>query len=272
MDIGFIGLGSMGARLVTLMVDGGHHLTLWARRPESLEAFAGRTDTAASPAEAAAASELVGICVWDEHDVDEVLLGDSGVLAGLRRGGVVAIHSTISPDGCRRLQAEAASRGVGLLDAPVSFASRAPKVLVLVGGEADVLARCRTAFDAFGDPVIHLGPVGSGQIAKLVNNTLLAATVGLADDAIAFGRDLGLDEAALAAALAAGSSGGTWSSLHAHRPAAAANNSAPPGAGGRTNEWAKKDVGLALHLGTEAGVDPGREVLRLARRGVDVLS
>ncbi len=269
MDIGFIGLGSMGSRLVTLMIDGGHHLTLWARRPESLEAFAGRADTAASPADVAAASELVGICVWDEHDVDEVLLGRRGVFAGLRPGGVVAIHSTISPDGCRRLQAEAAAHGVGLLDAPVSFASRAPKVLVLVGGDADALGRCRDAFDSFGDPVVHLGPVGSGQIAKLVNNTLLAATIGLADDAIAFGQDLGLDDAALAAALAAGSSGGTWSSILAR---VRSGESASPSVTGRTNEWASKDVGLAHRLAAEAGIDPERDILRLGTRGVDRLS
>jgi 3-hydroxyisobutyrate dehydrogenase len=268
MDVGFIGLGNMGARLVTLMIDGGHHLTLWARRPESLDPFAGRSDAAGSPAEVAAASELVGVCVWDEHDVDEVLLGEQGVLAGLQPGGVVAIHSTISPGGCRRLEAEAASRGVGFLDAPVSFASRAPKVLVMVGGEADTLGRCQAAFDSFGDPVVHLGPVGSGQIAKLVNNTMLAASIGLGDDAVALGGDLGLDETALAAVLAAGSAGGTWSSILVRRR----GETDPEPIGGRTHEWASKDVGLARQLAAEAGVDPAREILRLGQRGVDVLN
>src|ERR1700736_4942304 len=73
MDIGFIGLGSMGARIATFMLDAGHHLTLWARRPVSLEPFAERSDIAISPLEVGKASQLVGICVWDEHDVDEVL-------------------------------------------------------------------------------------------------------------------------------------------------------------------------------------------------------
>jgi 3-hydroxyisobutyrate dehydrogenase len=264
-DIGFVGLGSMGSRIVTLMLDAGHHLTLWARRPASLEPFAGRVDVATSPAGVAEASELVGICVWDESGVDEIVLGDNGVLAGMQPGGLVAIHSTISPAACRRLHAVAADRGVGLVDAAVSVGSRVPKLLVLVGGEPEVAERCRGAFDSFGDPVAYLGSVGSGQIAKLVNNTLLAGTVGLADDAIALGRDLGLDESALAEALAVGSSGGTWSGLLARR------RSATDALPGRTNEWASKDVGLTQKLAAEAGIAPTREVFRLAGRGVDVL-
>lgn len=265
MNIGFIGLGSMGTRIVTLMLDAGHHVTLWARRPASLEPFAGRVDVATSPVGVGAASELVGICVWDESGVDEVVLGESGVLAGMRPGGLVAIHSTISPAACRRLHAAAVDRGVGLVDAAVSVGSRVPKLLVMVGGEPDVADRCRGAFESFGDPVAHLGPVGSGQIAKLVNNTLLAATVGLAEDAIALGHDLGLDEAALAEALAVGSSGGTWSGLLARR------GSATDALPGRTNEWASKDVGLTVKLAAEAEIAQTREVLRLAARGVDLL-
>ena len=264
-NIGFIGLGSMGTRIVTLMLDAGHHLTLWARRPASLEPFAGRVDVATSPAGVAEASELVGICVWDESGVDEVILGDSGVLAGMRPGGVVAIHSTISPAACRRLHAAAVDRGVGLVDAAVSVGANLPKLLVMVGGDPAVVEQCREAFESFGDPVAHLGPVGSGQIAKLVNNTLVAATVGLADDAIALGHDLGLDESALAEALAVGSSGGTWSGLLARRRSGEVRPRQ------FTYEWAAKDVGLALKLAAEAAIAQTREVLRLAARGVDLL-
>ena len=266
MDVGFIGLGNMGTRIVSQMLDAGHHLTLWARRSTSLEEFQGRADTAASPAEVGLASDVVGICVWDEHDVDEVLLGESGVLAGLRPGGIIAVHSTISPTACRRLQAEASERGVDLVDAPVSLGSSAPQLLVMVGGEPEVVDRCRGVFASFGDPVLHLGLIGSGQIAKLVNNTLLAATVGIADDAIGLGGELGLDEAALAAALSAGSSRGTWTGLLSMRRARTSPLS------GRTNEWAGKDVGLTLDIAGEAGCDLSRDVLRLAARGAEVLA
>ncbi len=254
----------MGSRIVTLMLDAGHHLTLWARRPASLDPFAGRVDVATSPAGVAEASELVGICVWDESGVNEVILGDGGVLASMRTGGVVAVHSTISPAACRRLHAEAADRGVGLVDAAVSVGANLPRLLVMVGGDPAVVAQSREAFESFGDPVAHLGPVGSGQIAKVVNNALVAATVGLADDAIALGHDLGLDESAFAEALAVGSAGGTWSGLIARRRSGEVRPKF-------TYEWAAKDVGLALELAAEAAIDPTPEVLRLALRGVEVL-
>jgi 3-hydroxyisobutyrate dehydrogenase-like beta-hydroxyacid dehydrogenase len=266
MEIGFIGLGSMGSRIVDLLIDGGHHLTLWARRPASLEPFAARARAVPSPKEVGRASDLVGICVWDEHDVDQVLLGDDGVLAGIRPDAVLAIHSTIPPAACRRLQEIAATRGAHLIDAPVSVGSSLPKVLMLVGGERDTVERCRAALESAADPLLHLGPIGSGQIAKLVNNTMLAATIGLGDDAIAFGADLGLDATALAAALAAGSCRGTWSSF-VHRPQPATADPATS----RTTEWARKDVSYALGLAADAGLDQERHVLRLARRGADVV-
>jgi 3-hydroxyisobutyrate dehydrogenase len=265
MDIGFIGVGSMGTRIVTLMLEAGHHLTLWGRRTASLEPFAGRTDMARSPAEVGDAAELVGVCVWDEHDVDEVLLGEKGVFAGMRPGGIVAVHSTISPAACRRLHTEAIGRRLELVDAPVSIGANQPKLLVMVGGETTVVEQCREALDSFGDPVLHLGPIGSGQIGKLVNNTLLAATVGLADDAVSMGAALGLRAEVLFAALSAGSSGGTWSALLMTRLRAG------PASAGRTHEWARKDVGIAAALAAAADLDPGRDVLRLANRGVDAL-
>ena len=266
MEIGFIGLGSMGSRIVDLLIDGGHELTLWARRPVSLEPYAGRARSVASPKEVGRASDLVGICVWDEHDVEEVLLGEDGVLAGVRPEAVIAIHSTIPPAACQRLQQTAATSGARLIDAPVSVGSSLPKLLMMVGGERDAVERCRPALESAADPLLHLGPVGSGQIAKLVNNTMLVATIGLGEDAIAFGADLGLDAAALAAALAAGSCRGTWSTF-VNRPRPEPGDQSAS----RTTEWAQKDVSYALGLAAQASLDQERHVLRLARRGVEVV-
>jgi 3-hydroxyisobutyrate dehydrogenase-like beta-hydroxyacid dehydrogenase len=266
MEIGFIGLGSMGSRIVDLLVDGGHHLTLWARRPASVEPFAGRARSVDSPKEVGRACDLVGICVWDEQDVEQVLLGEDGVLAGVRPEAVIAIHSTIPPAACRRLEQMAATCGAGLIDAPVSVGSSLPKLLMMVGGAPETVERCRPALESAADPFLHLGPVGSGQIAKLVNNTMLAATIGLGDDAIAFGADLGLDATALAAALAAGSCRGTWSTF-VNRPRPEPGDQSAS----RTTEWARKDVSYALGLAAEASLDRERHILRLARRGVEVV-
>ena len=121
MRVGFIGLGSQGAPMARRIVDGGYDLTLWARRPATLEPFADTAaKTADSPAELAAASDLVCICVVGDDDVREVLAGDTGVLAGLKSGGIVAIHSTVHPDTCRELAESAAKQGVSMIDAPVS--------------------------------------------------------------------------------------------------------------------------------------------------------
>ena len=121
MRVGFIGLGSQGGPMARRIVEGGFETTLWARRDASLEPYA---DTAAksagTPAELAAASDLVCLCVVGDDDVREVLYGETGVLAGLASGGIVAIHSTVHPDTCREIAEKAAAQGVSVIDAPVS--------------------------------------------------------------------------------------------------------------------------------------------------------
>jgi 3-hydroxyisobutyrate dehydrogenase len=175
------------------------------------------------------------------------------------------VHSTISPAACRRLNAIAANQDVDLIDAPVSVGANLPKLLVMVGGAPKPVERCREALEAIGDPVVYLGPIGSGQIGKLINNTLVAATTALGAEAIELGHDLGLDETSVAAALAVGSSRGTWSSLLLRRRST--DDSAGP-----TFGWATKDVGHTLELAKEAGVDTNRDILNLAVRGAEVLN
>jgi 3-hydroxyisobutyrate dehydrogenase-like beta-hydroxyacid dehydrogenase len=264
MEVGFIGLGNMGSRIVALLLDGGHRVTVWARRPASVEPFAGRVAVADRPAGIARAADVIGLCVWSEEDVVEVLGGEDGLAASLRPGTVVVVHSTVSPSGSQRLRQELSARGVELIDAPVSVGANLPKLLVLVGGEPDAVQRAQPVLQSIGDPVLHLGPVGSGQIAKLVNNTMLAATIGLGEDALAFGASLGLDIRALATALATGSARGTWNGFAAPRDAGPMEPSFATG-------WASKDVGHALELAATAEGDLDRPVLRLARRGVDVV-
>ncbi|MCX4766587.1 NAD(P)-dependent oxidoreductase [Streptomyces sp. NBC_01275] len=206
MRVGFIGLGSQGAPMARRIVEAGHQTTLWARRPAALAPFADTAaKTAGSPAELAAASDLVCLCVVADADVEQV---GEAVLTGLRPGGIVAVHSTVHPDTCRRLARRAAAQGVAVLDAPVSGGGRAAEqgsLVVMAGGDAEVLDACRPVFSAYGDPVVHLGPVGSGQIAKLLNNLLFTAQLGLAADAFALGDRLGLDPAGLGRILPRGS-------------------------------------------------------------------
>ena len=209
--VGFIGLGSQGAPMARRIAEEGFPLTLWARRRETVEPFRDTAATvASSPAELGAASDIVGICVVSDADVEDVLLHSDGVLAGMSPGGIVAIHSTIHPDTCRRLAKHAAERGVAIVDAPVSGGGGAAserKLLVMAGGDDEHVDRCRPIFKTFADPLIHLGPLGAGQIAKLLNNFVFTVQVAVALDTYSFADGLGVDRAALAQVLAHGSGG-----------------------------------------------------------------
>ena len=207
--VGFIGLGSQGGPMARRIIGAGYQVTLWARRPATLEPFADTAAKAAgSPAELAAASDLVCVCVVSDADVEEVLTGEHGVLAGLAAGGVVAVHSTVHPDTCRRLAGQAAAAGARLVDAPVSGgapAAAAGKLLVMAGGDAETVEYCRPVFAAYADPVVHLGPVGSGQLTKLLNNLLFTAHLGTAAGVLELGQGLGIDPGRLADVICHGS-------------------------------------------------------------------
>ncbi|MFJ8194041.1 NAD(P)-dependent oxidoreductase [Streptomyces sp. NPDC096094] len=209
MRVGFIGLGSQGAPMARRIVEAGYETTLWARRSSSLAPFAGTAArTAGSPAELAAVSDVVCLCVVDDADVEQLTTGGDGVLAGMREGGVLVVHSTVHPETCRRLEERARVQRVSVLDAPVSGGGRAAEqgsLLVMAGGDPQVFAFCRPLFAAYGDPVVHLGPTGAGQVAKLLNNVLFTAHLGLAADALELGDRLGLDTEGLGRILPRGS-------------------------------------------------------------------
>jgi 3-hydroxyisobutyrate dehydrogenase-like beta-hydroxyacid dehydrogenase len=204
-------VGNQGEPIARRIVEGGFDLTLWARRAASLEPFADTAATsAASPAELAAASDLVGICVYSDDDVLDVILRDDGVLAGMAEGGIIAIHSTVVPDTVAKVAAAAEDQGVAVIDAPVSGGRAVAEIgqmLVMTGGDPAVTDRCRPVFETFSKAIVHIGPLGSGAIAKAINNMVLAANVTMALDVFGFAEELGLDKAGLAEALTNGTGG-----------------------------------------------------------------
>jgi 3-hydroxyisobutyrate dehydrogenase len=266
--VGFIGLGSQGGPIARRIIDAGFPVTLWARRPETLHPFAETSaKTAGSPAGLAAASDLVCICVTGDADVEQVVAGEDGVLAGLvkregevgmeRRAGsgaVIAVHSTVHPDTCRRLAAQASARGVRMVDAPVSGGGPAAaegRLLVMAGGEPEDVEFCRPAFSSYGDPVVHLGPLGTGQLTKLLNNVLFTAHLATAASLLTLGQALDVDPLRLAEVI----SHGSGSSFALSRVAAAG------GTVGRVAAHAGglllKDVRLIADLAAAAGAEPG---------------
>ncbi|TAL02294.1 MAG: NAD(P)-dependent oxidoreductase [Rhodospirillaceae bacterium] len=199
MTIGFIGLGDQGGPIAHRLIKAGHPVVVWARRAEVLAPYTQAGATAASSvADLGARCDLVGICVVDDAGVNQVC---GELIPAMRPGSCIAIHSTILPNTCKALAAQAATRGLSFIDAPVSGgggAAAAGKLTVMIGGDADTVAAARPIFEAFAGHIIHLGGVGTGQMAKLINNTLLTANMGLAHQALAVGQALGIDRAALA--------------------------------------------------------------------------
>lgn len=231
MRVGFIGLGSQGGPMARRIIEAGYPTTLWARRAATLEPFANTpAKSAGSPAKLAAASDLVCVCVVSDSDVEQVLTGENGVLAGLAEGGVVAVHSTVHPDTCCSLAAKAGTLGVSLIDAPVSgggMGAATGRLLVMVGGEAETVARCRPVFATYGDPVVHMGPLGSGQLTKLLNNVLFTANLATAASTLTLGQALAVDPRRLAEVISHGTAnsfalgrihaaGGTLERIAAH--------------------------------------------------------
>jgi 3-hydroxyisobutyrate dehydrogenase len=196
--IGFVGLGSQGSPMARRIVDAGYPLLLWARRPEALAAF-GNTpaESVRDLAELGARADHVGICVLDDAGVRDVV---GALLPTMRAGSRIAVHSTVHPETCRVLAKQAAERQIVLIDAPVSGgapAAAAGTLTVMIGGDAGAVAAARPVFQTFGSTLVHLGSVGAGQLAKLVNNSLMAANMAVADAALGAGAMLGLDTTAL---------------------------------------------------------------------------
>jgi len=257
--IGFIGLGDQGGPMARRIGLAGFDLTLWARRPEVLAGFADLGATFA-PSIAALGAEctVVGVCVFDDAGVAEVV---GELLRVMKPGSVILIHSTVTPGLCKDLAQDGATRGIAVLDAPVSGGSERAldgELTVMVGGDAAAFARVQPVLAAFAKTVVRLGEAGAGQHCKLINNAV--ATVHFAT-ALAFfeaGERLGLDRAALVEIL----SGGSAQSFGIQMMA---------GIGPEGLAFAlprlEKDVALMLEVFADAGLDDLRAVDQ-SRRGL----
>jgi 3-hydroxyisobutyrate dehydrogenase len=195
---GFIGLGSQGGPMAERILAAGYPLTVWARRSEALDPFTVQGATAAgSVAELGAACDLVGVCVVDDAGVATIC---DQLIPAMRPGSLLVIHSTILPESCAALAARCDAGEIDFLDAPVSGggpAAAAGTLTVMCGGSAEAFAQAKPVFESFAGSIVHLGPTGSGQRAKIVNNALMAANMGLAHAALAAGEALGIDRMAL---------------------------------------------------------------------------
>jgi len=212
-SIGFIGLGNMGAPMAANLVKAGHRVTGFDLAPKGLDALASAGGgTAASAAEAAAAGEILITMLPAGPQVRSVYLGADGVLAHAGKEALLIDCSTIDVETARAVAAAAAESGFDMLDAPVSGGvggAEAATLTFMVGGEAAVFARAKPVLSAMGGTIVHAGPAGNGQAAKVCNNMILGISMVAVCEAFALAERLGL-EAKTLFDIAAKSSGQCW--------------------------------------------------------------
>jgi len=251
-SIGFLGLGTMGGPMARRLAAHGHTVTGYepnARRAE--QAKAGGVAPAASPARAAEAADVVLSSLPDVATVRRAYLGEDGALAGARRGTLFVDVSTTDPQTWKDVAAAAAKRGVDCLDAPVSGGPAEAgngKLIFLVGGDAAVLERARPVLAVLGGEIHHIGPLGSGQVIKIVNNVMSVGNVVVAAEAMVLGVRAGLDPQKLFDILS--TSGGRSHHFLKRFPNVLAGDFTPYFGIGLS----RKDVALGLGLAADFGL------------------
>jgi len=188
-SVGLIGLGLMGRPIGANLLKKGFALTVWNRTASRAQDLASQgAKVAATPKEAAAASDVLIMIVSDPPAVEQVLWGKEGVFSGLRRGSVLVDSSTVSPELARRSAAASTERGIEYLDAPVTggtWGAEKGELVMMVGGASETLKRVEPVFAAIAKRWFHLGPAGAGQTVKLAMNLLLALEVEAFAEALA---------------------------------------------------------------------------------------
>ncbi len=198
MRVAFVGLGVMGFPMAGHLKAKGHEVTVWNRSAAKAEAWRERHGgaVAASPREATEAAEIVFACVGNDDDLRSVAYGDEGILAGLGWEGIFVDHTTASADVAREIHAKARKQGANFLDAPVSGGQMGAEngtLTVMCGGDEAAFARAEPAMQAYGRAVTLMGPAGSGQLTKMVNQICFAGLVQGLAEAINFAQQAGLD-------------------------------------------------------------------------------
>lgn len=195
--IGFIGLGIMGRGMTRNLLKAGYEVYVWNRTISRADEFVAEGAKAAkSPADVAAQTDIIITCVSDTPDVEHVILGEEGVIQGVRSGALVIDMSTISPHATREIAAKLNAKGVSMLDAPISGGSEGAAkgtLSIMVGGAEEQFQRALPFFQAMGKTITHVGEQGAGQMVKLVNQILVVVNMLAVSEALLFAEAGGLD-------------------------------------------------------------------------------
>lgn len=221
MKVAFIGLGTMGYPMAGHLAKAGHEVTVYnrttAKAQQWVSEFSG--SHASTPAAAARQAAIVFTCVGNDHDLREVVAGQDGVFNGMAEGTILVDHTTASADVARELSAAATARGLGFLDAPVSGGQAGAEngvLSVMVGGEQAIFDQALSVIDCYAKSTRLLGPAGSGQLAKMVNQICIAGLVQGLAEGVHFAKQAGLDAAAVFDVIQHGAAG-SWQMVNRHQ-------------------------------------------------------
>ncbi|MEE2769378.1 MAG: NAD(P)-dependent oxidoreductase [Actinomycetota bacterium] len=207
----FVGLGVMGYPMAGHLCAAGHSTTVYNRTSERAEAWVAEHGgtMAATPAEAVAGADAVMLCVGNDDDVRSVVYGDDGVLAGMVPGATLVDHTTASAELARELGEATDERGMGFVDGPISGGQAGAEngqLSVMCGGDPEVFAGVKPVIDAYARVIVLVGPVGHGQLTKMVNQICIGGLVQGLSEALDFGRRAGLDQEKVMEAISQGAS------------------------------------------------------------------
>lgn len=265
--VGFIGLGIMGRPMAGHLLKAGYPLTVWNRSSAAVDALVQEGAQAASgPADVARGSDIVFTMVGDSSDVEQVILGPGGVLAGARPGLVIIDMTTISPEVTRGIAARCGELGVHMLDAPVSGGEKGAleaTLSIMVGGEPELFERCRPLLEVLGKTITYVGSHGMGQTVKLCNQVVCGLNILAAAEGLCLAAKAGVDPRIVLSVITQGAAG-SWM-LENLGPKMAAGDYAP----GFTVKWQIKDLRLALEAAAQLDLPlPGTALAQQLFRAV----
>lgn len=205
----FIGLGVMGYPMAAYMAQAGQQVTVYNRTTAKAEAWAKEHagNAAPTPAKAAKDADVVCVCVGNDDDLRSVIYGDDGVLAGMHKGAVLIDHTSASANVAREIGQKARKLGISFLDAPLSggqAGAESGALTIMVGGEKAVFDEIRPVIDVYAKAITLMGPIGAGQLTKLVNQICIAGLVQGLSEGVHFAQSAGLDVATVMQAISKG--------------------------------------------------------------------
>lgn len=213
MQIGYIGIGTMGEPMALNLLKAGHQLTVSNRTLSKCDNLKSQgAQVVPSCAQVAQNTEVIFINVMDTPDVEKVIFGEQGIFQTVRQGQIVIDNSTISPQATREFAERLKTKKIDYLDAPVSggdIGAQQGTLSIMVGGEKKVFERCRKLFECLGSKITHVGPVGMGQTAKACNQLICAIHMVACCEGIALARQAGLDPKTMVEVVGSGA-GASW--------------------------------------------------------------